>query len=252
MLSGINFSPPIYFFLNYVINLLGITTIEQLRMESTLWLITGSLILFFNIKKMIGFYPAIFSTFILISQSNLLLEQAIEARNYTMFYACGAWVLAMQCSFVEVKRHSLSKSIFLFLSHFSLCLVHYLGLIFSILAGFALLFLQKKQPFTNRIPVQILICWFCSLIVYLTLLKDQTSHLNSWNKSNGFYDLIDSYNSSFLFLTLVIFFLFFGLKKNWKMGQNFFCLTLKDKILILINFLGFNPFFFWILSHLSP
>ena len=95
MLTGINFSPPLYFLFNFCIQLIFPTSIEQLRIQSLIFIIIGIILSFLLTRKIFGAH-AFFATILVASQSNLLLSQAQEARHYAMFFACGAWVLYMQ------------------------------------------------------------------------------------------------------------------------------------------------------------
>ena len=96
MLTGINFSPPLYFLFNFCLQLVFPTSIEQLRIQSLLFIIIGIALSFLLTRKMFGKPTAFFATILVLSQSCLLISQAQEARHYAMFFACGAWVLYMQ------------------------------------------------------------------------------------------------------------------------------------------------------------
>ena len=96
MLTGINFSPPLYFLLNFIIQLIFPTSIEQLRIQSLVFIIIGIILSLLVSRKMFGTSAAFIATILVTSQSNLLFAQAQEARHYAMFFACGAWVLYMQ------------------------------------------------------------------------------------------------------------------------------------------------------------
>ena len=142
MLTGINFSPPLYFLFNFCLQLLFPTSIEQLRIQSLAFIIIGIILSFLLTRKIFGTTIAFFSTILVASQSNLLLAQAQEARHYAMFFACAAWVLYIQSlNDLTVKKYKW----FTFLGHFCLCQVHYLGIIFSFLSGVAYFFTSKNK-----------------------------------------------------------------------------------------------------------
>ena len=96
MLTGINFSPPLYFLLNYVFHLIFTTTIELLRLQSLLWTIVGIIFSFLLAQRLYGLFHAYIATILVATQSALLLSQSLEARHYSMFFACGAFALFTQ------------------------------------------------------------------------------------------------------------------------------------------------------------
>ena len=133
-------------------------------------LLSESSSLFLLTRNIFGYSAAFFATILVASQSNLLLSQAQEARYYAMFFACGAWVLHSQSlSDTSVKKHTWPR----FLSHFCLCQVHYLGIIFSFLSGVAYFLTSKNKELWKRIPKAIIICWLLSIVSYLFYLTKQ-------------------------------------------------------------------------------
>ena len=96
MLTGINFSPPLYFLFNFCLQLAFPTSIEQLRIQSLVFIVIGIVVSFLLTRKVFGTVIAFVSTILVTSQSNVLFSQAQEARHYGMFFVCGAWVLCMQ------------------------------------------------------------------------------------------------------------------------------------------------------------
>ena len=201
MLTGINFSPPLYFLFNFCLQLIFPTSIEQLRIQSLVFIIIGIILSFLLTRKIFGTVAAFVATILVASQSNLLLSQAQEARHYAMFFACGAWVLYMQ-SLDDVSAQK--NKLLTFLSHICLCQVHYLGIIFSFLSGVAYFFTSKNKALWKRFPMPIALCWLVSVASYLFYLTRQESVLNSWPKPNGLSNLISSYNDSLLLLTIII------------------------------------------------
>ena len=187
MLTGINFSPPLYFLFNFLIQLIFPTSIEQLRIQSLIFIITGIILSFLLTRNIFGNVAAFVATILVASQSNLLLSQAQEARHYAMFFACGAWTMYVQTCNDQTKRSKWLK----FLSRLCLCNVHYLGIIFSALIGLSLLIPRNGLPIIKRIPFSVYTVWVISLPIYLLLLSQQSSHLGNWPKPNGLSDLLD-------------------------------------------------------------
>ena len=190
MLTGINFSPPLYFLFNFCLQLIFPTSIEQLRIQSLVFIIIGIVLSFLLTRRLFGATYAFVATILVASQSNLLLSQAQEARHYAIFFACGAWVLYMQ----SLDDDSAQKNNWLtFLSHICLCQVHYLGIIFSFLSGVAYFLTSKNKGMWQRIPMPIALCWVISLASYFFYLTRQKSVLNTWPKPNGLSNLIRTY-----------------------------------------------------------
>ena len=153
MLTGINFSPPLYFVLNFCFQLIFPTSIEQLRIQSLIFIIIGIILCFLLTRRIFGTTASFVATILVASQSNILLSQAQEARHYAMFFACGTWVLFMQ-SFhdITVKKYRWIT----FLAHFCLCQVHYLGIIFSFLSGVAYFLTSKNKDWGKEFPQELL------------------------------------------------------------------------------------------------
>ena len=201
MLTGINFSPPLYFLFNFCLQLVFPTSIEQLRTQSLIFIIIGIILSFLLTRKIFGTTIAFFSTILVASQSNLLLSQAQEARHYAMFFACGAWVLFMQSlNDSGAKQYNWTT----FLAHFCLCQLHYLGIIFSGLVGLSYLISNKEKAIINKIPFPLITSWIISVPVYLFFLSKQSSHLGNWHKPNELSDLLATYNDSLLILTIFV------------------------------------------------
>jgi hypothetical protein len=252
MLTGINFSPPLYFLLNFCIQLISPTSIEQLRIQSLIFIIVGIVLSFLLTRKIFGTVVAFVATILVSSQSNLLLSQAQEARHYAMFFACGAWVLYIQrLNDVPFKRFNWLT----FLSHTCLCQVHYLGIVFSFLSGVAYFLTSKNKGLWQRIPMPIALCWLVSLPSYLFYLDSQKSVLNTWPKPNGLSNLISSYNDSLLLLTIIIPCLALIISCNSKVSTE----TLQNeetgcpRPIMITSFLWILvPLLFWIISHITP
>jgi len=251
VLTGINFSPPLYFLFNFCLQLIFPTSIEQLRIQSLVFIIIGIILSFLLTRKIFGTVAAFVATILVASQSNLLLSQAQEARHYAMFFACGAWVLYMQ-SLDDVSAQK--NKLLTFLSHICLCQVHYLGIIFSFLSGVAYFFTSKNKALWKRFPMPIALCWLVSVASYLFYLTRQESVLNSWPKPNGLSNLISSYNDSLLLLTIIIPCLAFLISTNSNRDTD----TLPkeetncSRPTVITSFLWLSmPFIFWIISHIS-
>ena len=251
MLTGINFSPPLYFLFNFCIQLVFPTSIDQLRIQSLIFIIIGIILSFLLTRRIFGTTAGFVATILVASQSNLLLSQTQEARHYAMFFACGAWVLYMQ-SFIDiaVKRYKWIT----FIAHFCLCQVHYLGIIFSALIGFSSLISRRETPIFRRIPFSIFAVWTLILPIYLFLISRQSSHLGNWPKPNQLSDLLAGYNDSLLILTIIIpLFVFSIINKSdrgTKTGSIKEIQYLGPIIITAVLWLSL-PFIFWIISNLS-
>ena len=251
MLTGINFSPPLYFLFNFCLQLILPTSIEQLRIQSLIFIIIGIVLSFLLTRNLFGNVTAFIATILVASQSNLLLSQAQEARHYAMFFACGAWVLFMQ-SFNEVALRKYWGSTFI--SHFCLCQVHYLGIIFSGLVILSWIISNKDKSKIQKIPFPVFTSWIISIPVYLFFLSKQSSHLGNWPKPNELSNLISSYNDSLLILTILVpLFVFIIIHKSDReteplaKGE-----TGCSKPIIFTSLLWFSvPFIFWVISHIS-
>ena len=252
MLTGINFSPPLYFFFNFCIQLVFQTSIDQLRFQSLVFIIIGIILSFLLTRRIFGTKSALAATILVASQSGLLLMQAQEARHYAMFFACGAWVLYM----LSLSKSATEKNKLLsFLAHFCLCQVHYLGIIFSTLVGLSLLISNKEKTINNRIPFSIFAVWILILPIYLFLLSQQSSHLGNWPKPNQLSDLLAGYNDSLLILTILIPIFIITITENPKANTETFSIEKFShlKPIIITALLWFSlPVFLWILSHLTP
>ena len=250
MLTGINFSPPLYFLFNFCIQLIFPISIEQLRIQSLIFILIGIILSFLLTRKIFGRVVAFLGTILVTSQSHLLLSQAQEARHYAMFFACGAWVLYVQS--LSVSATAKNKWLLL-LSHLSLCQVHYLGIIFSFLSGVSY-FLTSKNRFGERIPISITLCWLVSIVAYLFYLSKQQSVLNTWPKPNQLSDLLAGYNDSLLILSIIIpVFVFIIINKTDKCTKD---RSIEDiqhsRPIIITTILWLTvPFIFWIISNLT-
>lgn len=250
ILTGINFSPPLYFLFNFLIQLIFPTSIEQLRIQSLIFIITGIILSFLLTRKIFGDVAAFVATILVASQSNLLLSQAQEARHYAMFFACGSWTMYVQTFNDKTKRNKWLA----FLSHLCLCNVHYLGIIFSALIGLSLLIPRNELPIIKRVPFSVYTVWVISLPIYLLLLSQQSSHLGNWPKPNGLSDLLDGYNDSLLILSILIPIFTLTLTNNLNRYSKTYSSeeTYYSKPIIITSVLWFSvPFVFWVFSHLS-
>lgn len=251
MLTGINFSPPLYFLFNFCLQLIFPTSIEQLRLQSLIFIIIGIILSFLLARRIFGNAASFVATILVASQSNILLSQAQEARHYAMFFACGAWVLYMQ-SFndIALKRYRWIT----FLAHFCLCQIHYLGIIFTCLMSLSLLISKKEKTLIKRIPFHFFAAWILTLPIYLFLLSKQSSHLGNWPKPNQLSDLLAGYNDSLLSLTTFIpVFVFIIINKTDKCTKG---RSIEDiqhsRPIVITSLLWLSvPLMFWILSHLT-
>jgi uncharacterized membrane protein (UPF0136 family) len=252
MLTGINFSPPLYFLFNFCLQLVFTASIEQLRIQSLAFIIIGIVLSFLLTRNIFGTVAALFATALITSQSYLLLSQAQEARHYGMFFACGAWVLYLQSlSDAAIKNYTWHT----FLSHFCLSQIHYLGIIFSFLSGVAYFFTSNNKGMWQRIPMPISLSWVISLASYFFYLTRQKSLLNTWPKPNGLSNLISSYNDSLLLLTIIIPCLVLIISSNSKRNNEILIKeeTNYSRPIMITSFLWILvPLLFWIISHITP
>lgn len=202
-------------------------------------------------RNLFGNVTAFIATILVASQSNLLLSQAQEARHYAMFFACGSWVLYSQ----SLDAVSAQKNKWLtFLSHFCLCQVHYLGIVFSALIGLSYLISNKEKAIIKKIPFPVISSWIISIPVYLFFLSKQSSHLGNWPKPNELSNLISSYNDSLLILTILVpLFVFIIIhESDRETGPLAKGETGCSKPIIFTSLLWFSvPFIFWVISHIS-
>ena len=251
MLTGINFSPPLYFLFNFCIQLIFPTSIEQLRIQSLIFIIIGIILSFLLTRKLFGSTTALVATILITSQSHLLLSQAQEARHYAMFFACGAWVLYMQCHNDSITK---KNKWITFIAHFCLCQLHYLGIIFSGLVGLSYLVSNKKKPTIQRISIPVFGSCLVTIPIYLLLLNQQSSHLGNWPKPNKLSDLLAGYNDSLLILTIIVpLFITMIMNKLDKGTKNQLIEDIRlSRPIAITSFLWLSvPFIFWIISHIS-
>ena len=251
MLTGINFSPPLYFLFNFCIQLVFPTSIEQLRIQSLIFIVIGIVLSFVTTRNMFGTKVAFFATSLVASQSNLLLSQAQEARHYAMFFACGAWVLYMQGFYDDTAP---KNKILTFLAHFCLCQIHYLGIVFSLLCGVSYIVTSNNFTLWKKIPTPIALSSVLSSVTYLFYLTSQKSVLNTWPKPNELSNLLDSYNDSLLILTILIPILTITL--TMKSNREVFMCLIKEtnysRTFLITSVLWFSvPLIFWVFSNFT-
>ena len=212
--SGINFSPPLYFFFNFLLNFIYPTSLELLRFESIAWTIIGAVLCFYTAKRLVGGTAAFTGISLVLCTSDLLLSNSLEARHYTMFFACASWVLH---DFAKQEDGNFG-GIFTFLAHLSLCLVHYFGIIFSGLIGLVLLLKNKNFSFWKRLPTTLVACWIGAIPCHLLLISDQSSHLGNWPRPNTLNELLACYDGFvallFLLVPVVLCLIFSGLNNS--------------------------------------
>ena len=251
--SGINFSPPLYFLLNWIIQLVFNLPIEALRIESALWIALGSFLIFRRCAKCFGFASSFVGLSLVLLQSNLLIEQALEARHYGMFFACSCMVLLFFPE--DSKTESKKTKILYFVALLALGLTHYLGIVFCVVAGFARFWSLRKQDLKYAFP---LVEISCSVILggsYLALLAKQSSYLNTWVKDNSVEALLSQYFGSALPLSILGIVIPMLIFLPHSSSQSLKQPDIKNKSLaplLTVSVLWFLvPFFFWVLSHIS-
>jgi hypothetical protein len=245
--SGINFSPPLYFLFNFLLNSIYPSSLELLRFESIAWTIVGAVLCFYTAKKLVGATAAFVGISLVLCNSDLLLSNSLEARHYTMFFACASWVLHDFAKQEDGKFGGIPT----FLTHLSLCLVHYFGIIFSALIGFALLLQNKKFSFWKRLPVPLVASWIAAIPCHLLLICDQSSHLGNWPRPNTLNELLACYDGFvallFVLVPIVLCLIFSGLNNT---GSIRWSKSFKPMFLVSLLWM-LTPFFAWLLSHVS-
>jgi len=220
-------------------------------MQSLVWTLVGIVLSFLLAQKTFGSLHALLGTILVLSQSDLLLSQAQEARHYSMFFACAAWVLLMQsCK----NEHSKKQLLLTFLAHFCLCQTHYLGIVFSGLAGLSYLVTNRVKSLIYKIPISVLLAWFISIPIYLLLLSKQSSHLGNWPKPNGLSNLLATYNDSLIFISIIIpiaGFLMVRSSSDKNRPASKDTKTKNETILTTASLWLVAPILFWIISHLT-
>jgi hypothetical protein len=245
--SGVNFSPPLYFLLNWIVQLVFHIPIGALRIESALWISLGMFLIFIRCAKSFGGLSAFLGCTVVLLQSKLLFEQALEARHYGMFFATGAWLILL---FPENQRFNSKKhNALYFLAHLTLSLTHYLGIVFSALTGIARFWFQRKKGVKESLPITEITSSLVALPVYIVLLSQQSSHLGNWVKPNTLTSLLETSFNSLTLLTLVIPILLslFFIKSRIKPNA-----TVSLSPIVIIAIIWFlTPIIFWIISHVS-
>ena len=249
MLTGINFSPPLYFLFNFCIQLVFPSSIETLRIQSLVWTLIGLVLCFMTCRRLWGSIPSLIALLLVVCHSELLLAQSLEARNYSLFFACGAWVLYMQVCDIKCPT---KVFILTFMAHLCLCQVHYLGLIFSSLVGLSYLFSRKEMFVLKRIPPSLYANWVITLPLYLYFLSNQNSLLNTWPKPNSFTDLLSVYGDWMIALLSIIPVLAVGISMGNTLNKE--DLTPKpDNPALITSVLWYGvPLIAWVLSNLTP
>ena len=249
MLTGINFSPPLYFLLNFFIQLVFPTSIEVLRVQSLVWTLIGLVLCFMACRRLWGNIPSLIGLLLVACHSELLLAQSQEARNYSLFFACGAGVLYMQTCNIKCRTKLFTLT---FLAHLCLCQVHYLGIIFSSLVGVSYLFSRKEMFLLKRIPLSLYANWAISLPLYLYFLSNQESLLNTWPKPNSFKDLLSVYGDGMIALLSIIPILAIGIKTRNTLDKEDETPKPHNPALITSVLWYGVPLIAWVLSNITP
>ena len=249
MLTGINFSPPLYFLFNFCIQLVFPISIDALRIQSLIWTLVGLVLCFMACRRLWGNIPSLIALMLVVCQSELLLGQSQEARNYSLFFACGAWVLYMQTSEIKCRTKIF---ILTFTAHLCLCQVHYLGIIFSSLVGVSYLVSRKEIFLLKRIPFSLYSNWAISTLLYLYFLSNQESLLNTWPKPNSFTDLLSVYEDGMITLLSIILVLALGIITENTFNKRIHFPTLHAPALVTSVLWYGLPLVAWVLSHNTP
>lgn len=250
--SGINYSPPLYFFLNWIWQLFLPLSLNALRVESLLWILGGTALVYLMLRKQLGATAAIIGVGGVLLQSSLLLGQSAEARSYGLFFFCGTAVLYMGQSLTKGKG-TRSRWIWAFIAHLALCQTHYLGIVFSGMAALSrYISMGQSRNRAMRTSPEIA-SWIISLPLYIFFINKQSSHLSAWPRPNGIHELLGSYVDSInpLFFTIPFILALFlnpPLKKKKAIGtENNYKFILFSSILWLCI-----PMLTWLLSHVTP
>jgi hypothetical protein len=250
--SGINYSPPLYFFLNWVCQLFLPLSLNALRVESLIWILGGTFLVYLMLRKQLGCIAAIIGVGGVLLQSNLLLAQSIEARTYGLFFFCGSAVLYAG-QLISRKKWSRTIWMWTFFAHLALCLTHYLGVIFSGLAALSRYPTLGKHRIKKGMTSPEFASWVISLPFYGFLLNKQSDHLAAWPRPNGLNDLLISYLDSInpLFFTVPIIFALFANPTTAKQKDS---IEPKDnKFILYCSILWISiPTLIWLLSHVTP
>ena len=250
--SGINYSPPLYFLLNWVCQLFLPLSLNALRIESLAWILGGTVLVYLMLRKQLGSVAAIIGVGGVLLQSTLLLEQSMEARAYGLFFFCGSAALYAG-QLISTKKCSRTIWMWAFLAHLALCLTHYLGIIFSGLAALSRYPTMGKHPIKKGMTSPEFASWVISLPVYGFLLNKQSDHLAAWPRPNGLNDLLISYLDSInpLFFTVPI---IFALLPNPTPLKQKGSIEPKDnKFILYCSILWISiPTLIWLLSHATP
>ena len=204
--SGINYSPPLYFFLNWIGLQFFPLSLNALRVESLLCILGGTGLVFLTLRKEVGSLAALIGVGGVLLQSTLLFGQSMEARSYGLFFFCGAAVLYTSQSLTIGQ--SRRKWAWAFIAHLALSLTHYLGIVFSVLAALSryLSMGQSRNRALKTSPE--ILSWVISIPLYCSLISSQSDHLAAWPRPNGIHDLLASFLDSInpLFFSVPIIF----------------------------------------------
>ena len=251
--SGINYSPPLYFFFNWIWQLLLPLSLNGLRAESLLWILGGTVMVYLMLRKQLGSAAAIVGVGGVLLQSGLLLGQSMEARSYGLFFFYGAAVLYTGQSLTNEKRTRRTWT-WAFIAHLALCLTHYLGIVFSGLAALSrYLAMGPRRNRAIRTSPEIA-SWLACLPVYGYLISRQSDHLAAWPRPNDLKDLLSSYLDSIhpLFFSIPIIFALF-LNPTYKKKMNRIGSEDNNKFILFCSIFWISiPALIWLLSHITP
>ena len=251
--SGINFSPPLYFLINWMVQLIFSLPIETLRIESVLWISLGAFLVFARCAKSFGLLPSFIGLTLVLLQSDILIEQAMEARHYGMFFAASCLILFLFPS--KWESISSTRKTLYFVALLALGLTHYLGVVFCAIAGFARFWCLRKEGLKSALPLVEISCSAILAGSYLALLAKQSTHLNTWVKDNSIEALLSQYLGSAAPLSVLAIFIPMLIFLPHSSSQSLKQPDIKNKSLaplLTVSALWLLvPFFFWVLSHIS-
>ena len=251
--SGINYSPPLYFFLNWIWQLFLPLSLNALRIESLLWVLGGTVLVYLMLRKQLGSVAALIGVGGVFLQSSLLLGQSMEARSYGLFFFCGAAVLHSGQS-LTINEGTRKTWTWAFIAHLALSLTHYFGIVFSGLAAISryLAMSQRRNRAIKTSPE--IASWIVCLPVYGYLISSQSAHLGAWPRPNGIEDLLASYLVSInpLFFSIP-FILALFLNPTSKKEKNPVESEHNNNFILFSSILWISiPMLIWLLSHVTP
>jgi hypothetical protein len=210
----INNAPPLYFLLGWVwANAFGSTPLS-LRLFSSVGMAVATLVTWFTLRRVYGFFSASIGALTVFCSSVLIAEQNAEARMYGLYLALSS-VLVLQFQINnETKRTTSGLSASNACIHAALVLTHLFGLLYSGVFLLAQMVTDRSRGiFRTKLYAAIILSWLL-LLLYLPSFFNQADigstrfWLSRPSVSDGFDLLMVTAPSIRI---LVLFFLLCGL-----------------------------------------